>query len=275
MRNITIYTQSLNHLNRRIFISRIDDNGEVTEEVKTLNNIEITEEDILEINSIIKRYPDDTRITVYCLSAYLNKKGELKDKWRDTDGGKELLKLIDIYNINLHKYDKKNEDVKNGLIKTITTYNRSVKTDNIHKSKSNESIISLAQQKIYNDNDKVRNIINVFLRGSCDTSDEKRKGKYIALLSNGDKNKVISGGNENTTTNRMMIIGLIEVLKILKTPCLIRLYTHTNMGFSGGNTNKDLKEELFKLIIENSHAIVEIISDEKQEELQKLLENNY
>lgn len=69
----------------------------------------------------------------------------------------------------------------------------------------------------------------------------------------------------------MMIIGLIEVLKMLKTPCLIRLYTHTNMGLSGGNTNSDIKEELFELIIENSHAVIEIISNEKQEYLQTLL----
>lgn len=274
MRNITIYTQSLNHLNRRIFIARIDDNGVVTEEIKVLNNIEITEEDILEINSIIKKYPDDAEITVYCLSAYLNKKDELKDKWRDTDGGKELLNLIEKYNIKLHKYDKENENVKNELIKIITTYNRSLKTNNnVNKFNNNEPKISLTQQKIYNDNDKVRNIINVFLRGICYTSNEKKKGKYIALLLNGNQSKTISGYDENTTANRMLIIGLIEVLQILKTPCLIRLHTHTNIGFSGGEINKELKEKLFSLIIEHNHAIVEIISNEKQDYLQELLIN--
>lgn len=110
------------------------------------------------------------------------------------------------------------------------------------------------------------------MRGSSDNSNENRTGCYIALLSMGDRNKIILGEGKNTTTNRMLITGLIESLKILKTPCLIRLYTHTNIGFSGGTTNKDLKEELFKLIIEKNHAIIEIISDEKQEYLQRLLD---
>ncbi|HBJ1652016.1 hypothetical protein [Clostridium botulinum] len=272
MRKITVYTQSLNHLSRRMFIARIDDNGVISEEIKALNKVEITEEDILEINSIIKNYSEDAEIKIYCLSAYLNKRDELKDKWRNTDGGVELINLIARYNINLHKYDKESENIKNELIKTITNYNKVSKSkNNVNKFEGNEISISLTQQKIYNDNDKIKNIVNVFLRGSCDTSDEKRKGKYIVLISSGDKNKVMSGEHENTTTNRMMIIGLIEALKILKTPCLIRLYTHTNMGFSGGNTNSDLKEELFELIIENNHAVIEIISNEKQEYLQTLL----
>lgn len=194
MRKITVYTQSLNHLNRRMFIARIDDNGVISEEIKALNNVEITEEDILEINSIIKNYSEDAEIEIYCLSAYLNKRDELKDKWRNTDGGVELIDLIARYNINLHKYDKESENIKNELIKTIINYNKVSKSNNnVNKFDSNELSISLTQQKVYNDNDKVKNIVNVFLRGSCDTSDEKRKGKYIALLSSGDKNKVISG----------------------------------------------------------------------------------
>jgi hypothetical protein len=52
---------------------------------------------------------------------------------------------------------------------------------------------------------------------------------------------------------------------------LIRLYTHANLGFSGGEINWDLKEKLFNLIKENNHAIIEIISDEKQQYLQTLI----
>lgn len=273
MKKIRVYTQSLNHLKERIFVARIDDDGVISEEVKTLSNVEISEQDIFEINSIIKRYSTDDEITIYCLSAYLNKKNELKDKWRDSSEGKELLDLLLKYNIKLKKYNKQNEAIKNELIKIITTYHKNLKTNN-HKTNQStlcEKTIQLQQLKVYNDNSNIKNIINLFLRGYCDTSNENRTGCYIALLSMGDKNKIISGEGENTTTNRMLLIGLIEVIKILKTPCLIRLYTHTNIGFSGGNTNKDLKEELFKLIIENNHAIIEIISDEKQEYLQTLL----
>lgn len=273
MRKVIVYTQSLNHLKERIFVARIDDGGVISEEVKTLSNVEISEQDIFEINSIIKRYSKDDEITIYCLSAYLNKKNEIKDKWRDNSEGKELLDLLLRYNIKIKKYNKQNEEIKNELIKIITTYHKNLKTNN-HKTNQStlfEKTSQLQQFKVYNDNSNIKNIINLFLRGSCDTSNENRTGCYIALLSMGDRNKIISGEGQNTTTNRMLLVGLIEALKILKTPCLIRLYTHTNIGFSGGNTNKDLKEKLFKLIIENNHAMIEIISDKKQEYLQTLL----
>lgn len=69
----------------------------------------------------------------------------------------------------------------------------------------------------------------------------------------------------------MLLTGLIDAIKVLKSPCLIRLYTHANLGFSGGEVNKDLKESLFSLIKENNHAIIETISNEKQQYLQTLI----
>ena len=47
---ITVYTQSLNHLGERIFISQIEKDGNITEDIKTLNNPEISEEDLAEIS---------------------------------------------------------------------------------------------------------------------------------------------------------------------------------------------------------------------------------
>ncbi|RVZ83227.1 RNase H family protein, partial [Helicobacter pylori] len=44
-------------------------------------------------------------------------------------------------------------------------------------------------------------------------------GGYAAILRYKDKEKIISGGEEFTTNNRMELRALNEALKILKRPC--------------------------------------------------------
>jgi len=50
-------------------------------------------------------------------------------------------------------------------------------------------------------------------------------GGYCALLRYMDKEKVFSGGEVDTTNNRMELKAVIEGLKALKEPCLVDLYT--------------------------------------------------
>ena len=50
-------------------------------------------------------------------------------------------------------------------------------------------------------------------------------GGYGAILMYGSHKKELSGGNANTTNNRMELMGVITALKALNRPCQVDLYT--------------------------------------------------
>lgn len=65
--------------------------------------------------------------------------------------------------------------------------------------------------------------IEVFTDGAC--SGNPGPGGWAALLRYGDHEKMISGGERNTTNNRMELMAAIEALAALKSPCQVVLYT--------------------------------------------------
>lgn len=181
MRKVIVYTQSLNHLNERVFISRINIDGFYINEfnnngfnnngdIKLLKNPDISVEDISEINKIIKTFSLDDDITIYPLTAYINKNNNMKDKWVNTDEGKEFNSLRLKYNIKLERYNKGNSAIKKELIKSMTALHKKINLKHNNNVKPiglpNESRNNLKQNKVYNDNDKIKDIVNVFLRGA-------------------------------------------------------------------------------------------------------------
>lgn len=50
-------------------------------------------------------------------------------------------------------------------------------------------------------------------------------GGYCGIISYKDKQRIVSGGEPNTTNNRMELKAVIESLKVLKEPCSVRLYS--------------------------------------------------
>ncbi|MFP4485752.1 MAG: ribonuclease HI [Campylobacterales bacterium] len=50
-------------------------------------------------------------------------------------------------------------------------------------------------------------------------------GGYAAILRYGDKERIVSGGEQHTTNNRMELRAVIEALKVLKEPCEVDIYT--------------------------------------------------
>ena len=270
MNTITIYTQSLNHLGKRLFISQINTNNIITEDIKIFNTPEISEDDLSEINSLIKLIPPKSNIILYTLASYQNKHNKLKDKWIATDAGKELISLIKTYNITLKKYSKQHESFKNELIKKLTSFHKPLKNKKTPLPIQETSTCRLTQNKIYNFNDEICDVVNIHLRGSCDNASLEKAGFYVGLISKNSHELIIKGSSTNTTVGKMLLTGLIESIKVLKKPCLLKVYTHTKLGFSSGNTNLELKNKLFELIESNNHAIIEIISNEKQDYLDKL-----
>lgn len=108
--------------------------------------------------------------------------------------------------------------------------------------------------------------VNIFTDGAC--LGNPGAGGWCAIIKYKDKEKVLCGGQSNTTNNRMELTAAIEGLKALKEPCRVLLYTDSQYLVNGitkgwakgwqkngwrraGNKpalNSDLWEQLLKLI---------------------------
>lgn len=106
--------------------------------------------------------------------------------------------------------------------------------------------------------------ISIYTDGAC--SGNPGKGGWGALLIAGENKKEISGGEKETTNNRMELTAPIEALKLVKRPCKIKLYSDSaylvnafangwiyNWQKNGWKTadkkdvkNRDLWEEIYK-----------------------------
>ena len=63
--------------------------------------------------------------------------------------------------------------------------------------------------------------VDIYTDGAC--RGNPGKGGWGAILVYGTKIKEMSGGERNTTNNRMELTGAIEALSILKEPCEVTL----------------------------------------------------
>ena len=60
-------------------------------------------------------------------------------------------------------------------------------------------------------------------------------GGYGTILRFGDKEKIISGGEEHTTNNRMELLAVIEGLRALKEPCEVDVVSDSSYVTKGIN----------------------------------------
>lgn len=65
--------------------------------------------------------------------------------------------------------------------------------------------------------------VQIFTDGGC--SPNPGRGAWSAILVYKDKEKIISGEEENTTNNRMELTSAIEGLRSLKKKCKVTIYT--------------------------------------------------
>lgn len=63
----------------------------------------------------------------------------------------------------------------------------------------------------------------IYTDGSC--FGNPGPGGWAAILSYGKHEKELSGGEKDTTNNRMELRAALEALRALKEPCIITLYT--------------------------------------------------
>ena len=108
--------------------------------------------------------------------------------------------------------------------------------------------------------------VEIYTDGAC--SGNPGPGGWAAILNYNGQEKILTGGEPETTNNRMELLSAIEALQALKTPCTVELYSdsaylidamtkgwltkwvHNNWRTSGKEAvkNQDLWQELLKLI---------------------------
>ena len=100
--------------------------------------------------------------------------------------------------------------------------------------------------------------ITIYTDGACDIHADNQPGGWAAILQarDGDgkvvKEKVISGGAENTTNNQMELTAVIEGLKALTRPTTVRIFTDSlyvkdiATGAKKVTRNKDLWQKYFR-----------------------------
>ena len=75
--------------------------------------------------------------------------------------------------------------------------------------------------------------VEIYTDGAC--SGNPGAGGWGAILRYGSVEKELSGGESDTTNNRMELTAVIEALKALKKPCNIVIYTDSRYVMDGVN----------------------------------------
>lgn len=114
--------------------------------------------------------------------------------------------------------------------------------------------------------------VNVYVVSSCNSI--SKVGKYKAIIMYNGRYKVIEKKNiSDTTSNRLILLGVIDCINLLKEPCHVTIYTKGSWGLreilngdksysnSISNTavNYDLKSKLLTLCKSRGHEISGIL----------------
>ena len=73
--------------------------------------------------------------------------------------------------------------------------------------------------------------VTIYTDGAC--SGNPGPGGWGAILLYGEHQKELSGGEAQTTNNRMELTGVIAALKALKEPCIVELYSDSRYVIDG------------------------------------------
>lgn len=77
--------------------------------------------------------------------------------------------------------------------------------------------------------------VTIYTDGAC--SGNPGPGGWAAILMAGGHTKELSGGDKDTTNNRMELLGVINGLKALKFPCKVKIYSDSAYVVNAFNQN--------------------------------------
>lgn len=87
--------------------------------------------------------------------------------------------------------------------------------------------------------------VEIYTDGAC--SGNPGPGGWAAILQSGKHEKVISGGEKETTNNRMEITAALEALRVLKKASHVRFHTDSSYLLNGATSwLKDWKKRDWK-----------------------------
>ncbi|MBO7426146.1 MAG: ribonuclease HI [Clostridia bacterium] len=78
-------------------------------------------------------------------------------------------------------------------------------------------------------------VVDIYTDGAC--SGNPGPGGWGAILMYGEHRKELSGGEKQTTNNRMELMAVICALKALKKPCKVNLYSDSAYVVNAFNQN--------------------------------------
>ena len=78
-------------------------------------------------------------------------------------------------------------------------------------------------------------VVDIYTDGAC--SGNPGPGGWGAILMYGEHRKELSGGEKQTTNNRMELMAVICALKALKRPCKVNLYSDSAYVVNAFNQN--------------------------------------
>jgi ribonuclease HI len=76
-------------------------------------------------------------------------------------------------------------------------------------------------------------VIDIFTDGAC--SGNPGPGGWAAILRLGGRERELSGGEDQTTNNRMELMAVIRALEALKLPSTVRLHTDSRYVMDGAS----------------------------------------
>ena len=82
--------------------------------------------------------------------------------------------------------------------------------------------------------------VTIYTDGAC--SGNPGPGGWGAILMYGPHKKEMSGGEPQTTNNRMELTGVISALRALKEPCVVELYSDSKYVMGQGLEGPGLGE---------------------------------
>lgn len=280
MREIDLYVALTGNKNNFKFLSVVIDEEGEKEVYKELEETTSNRAIIVGISEVLKEECDNLQINIHTPTnfgfRYMNKLKENKSvgNWTNKDVAKKLYSVINDKNLHV-KYINYGENEKSDFEKSLKS--RLIRKYKVNNDKNIRSkhLINI-ENNIYNPSEKSLDEVKFYVRGVADSSNENKIGKYIVIMNYKGIEKELSNTIYHTTSNRMIIQGVIDAIDKLKRPCRIKLYTYAVIGLEtyyrqGSGTNKDLIKVLFEKLAEGGHSMQEYICGDRQEELSEKL----
>lgn len=94
--------------------------------------------------------------------------------------------------------------------------------------------------------------VSIYVLGHCYSLEDNRRGYYELTMSyKGHKLKHIGEMYYDTTSNRMIIQGMIKGIEMLKEPCHIKFFSKASIGLSTYlKKHKGINSDLLEILVD-------------------------